>query len=552
MGNILKGIINEVGFPEDPEEYDAMLGGRGRRPRPEPDYPEEPEDPYADYNRKQDAADKKYRKDVNVQYVNKEGMAPNGERYNGAFIVHSKTPQQGDHEVYKFNDVHWGAKKIVDTVKKKPESPDGAFVTVVYYVDNHKHGYWTPFKGEPPISKGISFSEELMREGISQDELANVLLHRLETRYPDVVSKYPPEAIESAAMDVARFHAGAEELGSSDINIMLRDIMRQLENYIQMPNQLDELSPETLARYKTAAGADARAADKEGDYKRGDKRFSGIVRATKKEFEKAAQNLSEDELFEMAYDTMNHPKYGKLMWMNYGGAHIIARKEPNGALKIFVLGTHKEIANKWKSIKDKLAATQPSMGMMEDWQKVNKSDKTDGMSRKAVKAYRRENPGSKLKTAVTTKPSKLKKGSKDAKRRKSFCARMKGMKKAHASAKTKRNPDSPINKALRRWNCESVEELHQLAILAEQKLAEAKKSLRTYNPCEKKYKPIGTKEQDGRTVPNCVPKESAIMKGLVDENLGGPYPGTYEQETAAIKIPAKQERVQKIAFEGKK
>lgn len=89
----------------------------------------------------------------------------------------------------------------------------------------------------------------------------------------------------------------------------------------------------------------------------------------------------------------------------------------------------------------------------EDWQKVNKRDKTDGMSRKAVKAYRRENPGSKLKTAVTTKPSKLKKGSKASKRRKSFCARMSGMKRAHASAKTKRDPDSPINKALRRWNC---------------------------------------------------------------------------------------------------
>lgn len=91
--------------------------------------------------------------------------------------------------------------------------------------------------------------------------------------------------------------------------------------------------------------------------------------------------------------------------------------------------------------------------LAEDWQKVNKRDKTAGMSRKAVKAYRRENPGSKLQTAVTTKPSKLKKGSKAAKRRKSFCSRMRGMKKAHASAKTKRNPDSPINKALRRWNC---------------------------------------------------------------------------------------------------
>jgi len=89
----------------------------------------------------------------------------------------------------------------------------------------------------------------------------------------------------------------------------------------------------------------------------------------------------------------------------------------------------------------------------EDWQKVNRKDKTDGLSRKAVKAYRRENPGSKLQTAVTTKPSKLKKGSKSAKRRLSFCRRMKGMKKKLTSAKTRRDPDSRINKALRRWNC---------------------------------------------------------------------------------------------------
>ena len=55
--------------------------------------------------------------------------------------------------------------------------------------------------------------------------------------------------------------------------------------------------------------------------------------------------------------------------------------------------------------------------LMEDWQKANKRDRTDGMSQKAVNAYRRENPGSKLKTAVTTKPSKLKKGGKASKRR---------------------------------------------------------------------------------------------------------------------------------------
>jgi len=101
----------------------------------------------------------------------------------------------------------------------------------------------------------------------------------------------------------------------------------------------------------------------------------------------------------------------------------------------------------------KAAITQGGNKLEEDWQKTNRQDKTDGMSKAAVKAYRRENPGSKLKTAVTKKPSSLKRGSKDAKRRKSFCSRMKGMKKRLTSAKTARDPDSRINKALRRWNC---------------------------------------------------------------------------------------------------
>jgi len=114
-------------------------------------------------------------------------------------------------------------------------------------------------------------------------------------------------------------------------------------------------------------------------------------------------------------------------------------------------------------------------GLDEDWQKVNKKDKTDGMSGKAVKAYRRENPGSKLKTAVTTKPSELKKGSKSAKRRKSFCARMSGMKKSRASAKTKRDPNSPINKALRRWNCESIEQMEELLMIAENFVSQYRK-----------------------------------------------------------------------------
>ena len=72
-----------------------------------------------------------------------------------------------------------------------------------------------------------------------------------------------------------------------------------------------------------------------------------------------------------------------------------------------------------------------------------------GMTKKGVAAYKRKNPGSKLKTAVT---GKVKKGSKAAKRRKSYCARSEGQLK-NSSAKTRNDPNSRIRQARRRWKC---------------------------------------------------------------------------------------------------
>jgi cytidylate kinase len=88
------------------------------------------------------------------------------------------------------------------------------------------------------------------------------------------------------------------------------------------------------------------------------------------------------------------------------------------------------------------------------WQRKEGKNPEGGLNRTGVESYRKANPGSKLQTAVTTEPSKLKKGSKSAKRRLSFCRRMKGMKKKLTSAETARDPDSRINKSLRKWNCE--------------------------------------------------------------------------------------------------
>ena len=71
-----------------------------------------------------------------------------------------------------------------------------------------------------------------------------------------------------------------------------------------------------------------------------------------------------------------------------------------------------------------------------------------GLTAAGVAKYRRQNPGSKLKTAVT---GKVKPGSKDAKRRKSYCARSAGqMKKFPKAAK---NPNSRLRQARKRWKC---------------------------------------------------------------------------------------------------
>jgi hypothetical protein len=87
------------------------------------------------------------------------------------------------------------------------------------------------------------------------------------------------------------------------------------------------------------------------------------------------------------------------------------------------------------------------------WQRKEGKNPEGGLNKKGIASYRKEHPGSHLSLAVTTKPSKLKPGSKKAKRRKSFCSRMKGMKAKLTSAKTAHDPNSRINKSLRKWNC---------------------------------------------------------------------------------------------------
>jgi len=83
------------------------------------------------------------------------------------------------------------------------------------------------------------------------------------------------------------------------------------------------------------------------------------------------------------------------------------------------------------------------------WQRKEGKSKSGGLNERGIASYRRDHPGSKLAMAVTEKQPT---GSR-AKRKASFCARMQGMKEKLTSAKTAKDPDSRINKSLRKWRC---------------------------------------------------------------------------------------------------
>ena len=136
-----------------------------------------------------------------------------------------------------------------------------------------------------------------------------------------------------------------------------------------------------------------------------------------------------------------------------------AKKDYDGDGKI-ESGTDEYMGSRDKAIKKAMGKKNCGCGkdpcetygkqedVKEDWQKSNRKDGVDGMSQKSVNAYRRENPGSKLQTAVTEK----KPTGKRAKRRSSYCRRSKGQMDMH-NISCKKTPDKKICKARRRWRC---------------------------------------------------------------------------------------------------
>jgi len=202
-------------------------------------------------------------------------------------------------------------------------------------------------------------------------------------------------------------------------------------------------------------------------------------------------------------------KEGSMIVKNHGFAYKVERIEDiTENVKLLLLSdSYGNTIEEYATIDRKYNVREDELA--EDWQKVNRQDNTDGLSQKAVDAYRRENPGSKLKTAVTENNPKGKR----AARRKSFCRRMSGMKDKLTSSKTARDPDSRINKALRRWNCNSSYE-PQGTMIAESEEATIKKLAKMHDVGEdviKKQLEMGMKIEKEHTNN---PKEA--MKIAVD------------------------------------
>ena len=167
----------------------------------------------------------------------------------------------------------------------------------------------------------------------------------------------------------------------------------------------------------------------------------GLLTGPKKQQKEGYSNWREELLEQKGYVMPNASKRGA-----YSGGDT--KKSYKVGDTIPVSATKPKTKLNLKSIRD-AGDRYGKSTFSEDWQSANRKDKVDGLSQSTVDKYRKEHPGSKLQTAVTEK----KPTGKRAKRRSNFCRRMKGMKSKLTSAKTARDPDSRINKALRRWNC---------------------------------------------------------------------------------------------------
>ena len=174
-------------------------------------------------------------------------------------------------------------------------------------------------------------------------KLAQNRVARKSMKKEDVEEAYNPTARVDRATDSAKKMKEVQKSKhgmASSIHDYMKDALEKgnhkkidqlhkvFKHVTEEVESIDELSTDKLADYKKKAGADASAADKAGDIKRGNKRFSGIIKATKKQFDNDAKGEKNEELSpkQKAFDKN---KNGKIDGSDL--AAIRNKKKPQGA-----------------------------------------------------------------------------------------------------------------------------------------------------------------------------------------------------------------------------
>ena len=159
--------INEVdprNFDSDVDYYAALNAKPKARvssePRPSPAQQDADDEDAVSQQRQ--SAQKAFTQKRAVKYIDKEGSAPNGEKYNKLYVIQARDTATADHEEYMFGKNEWGAKKVIDVEKSKNE--DGSVTHTLYIVDNHKHGMWKPWK-DKAVEEG--WQEDCPQEEVS-------------------------------------------------------------------------------------------------------------------------------------------------------------------------------------------------------------------------------------------------------------------------------------------------------------------------------------------------------------------------------------------------
>jgi hypothetical protein len=151
-------------------------------------------------------------------------------------------------------------------------------------IQSSQGGMGQSYRKFTPKSAGVAEgAPEMLKKEMPTHRHAEKLLAQ------NGVSKDDPDYHKHLANTIKHLR----KFGNIDL-INKQDVDEEQAPMFTPEERLDELSPETLAKYKKAAGADASKADSEGDFERGNKRFSGIVRATKKEFDHDSKNAKKE------------------------------------------------------------------------------------------------------------------------------------------------------------------------------------------------------------------------------------------------------------------